>query len=209
LLEDSFFPYEAEKPSRVPPPRAVAVAGWSVFALAVIFSVLTFCEQFRPGYPEAVQSAVDRVQAFKVVSSYGVFRVMTKTRPEIIIEGSDDGLTWKPYELKWKPGRVDRRPVFVAPWQPRLDWQAWFAAMGSCEYWVQGWLTQLLLGTPEVLALMEENPFPAAPPRMLRSTLWQYRFAPAGSSDWWTRTEVGPYCPTVMLDAGGRLIRAQ
>ena len=186
-----------------------AKIGWPAFGAVIWLSALIFTQQFRPEYPAQVQAALYRLQQLNLLHSYGVFRVMTKTRPEIVFEGSDDGVTWKTYELKWKPGRVDRRPQFVAPWQPRLDWQLWFAAMGRCEPWVQAYLRQLLLATPEVLALTEEDPFHGARPRYLRSTLWQYRFAPPGSSDWWSRTEVGPYCPTVMLDAEGRLIRAQ
>src|SRR5205823_5331868 len=163
--------------------------GWPLLSLALLSSALVFAEQFRPDYPSAVQQAVDRVEAFKAVSSYGVFRVMTKTRPEIIVEGSDDGTTWKPYEFKWKPGRLDRRPAFVAPWQPRLDWQMWFAALGECRGnpWLLSTLRHLLLGTPQVLALFGENPFPSSPPRFVRTTLWQYHFAPRGSSDWWSR----------------------
>ncbi len=196
---------------REPPPkeRWLPQLGWPAFGLTALLTAVVFLQQFRPGYPEAVQLALYRLQAFNVVHSYGVFRVMTKTRPEIIFEGSDDGVTWKTYELKWKPGRVDRRPTFIAPWQPRLDWQLWFAAMGSCELWVQLFLRELLRGTPDVLALLEADPFGGRPPRYLRTTLYQYRFAPPGSSDWWIRSEVGPYCPPVMLDGQGRLVRAQ
>jgi lipase maturation factor 1 len=192
-----------------PAQRWRPVLGWSAFGAVTLFSALVFGQQFRPPYPAPLKAALVRLQTFNVLHSYGVFRVMTKTRPEIIFEGSNDGVTWKTYELKWKPGRVDRRPEFVAPWQPRLDWQLWFAAMGDCERWVQLLLQQLLLGTPEVLALLEENPFAGAPPRYLRTTLYEYRFAPSGSADWWTRTEEGPYCPPVMLDAQGGLVRAQ
>jgi hypothetical protein len=85
----------------------------------------------------------------------------------------------------------------------------WFAAMGHCEGWVQLMLRQLLLGNAEVLALLEENPFPVKAPRYLRTTLWQYRFAPAGSPDWWRRSDPAPYCPDVVLDPQGRLTRAQ
>ena len=198
-------PLLGEAPSQ----RWRPVIGWSAFGAAALFSALVFGQQFRPPYPAPLKAALLRLQTFNVLHSYGVFRVMTKERPEIIFEGSTDGVTWKTYELKWKPGRVDRRPEFVAPWQPRLDWQLWFAAMGHCERWVQSLLGQLLLGTPEVLALFEQDPFGGARPRYLRTTLYQYRFAPSGSGDWWTRTEEGPYCPPVMLDEQGRLVRAQ
>src|SRR5262249_52493199 len=67
----------------------------------------------------------------RVVSGYGLFAVMTTRRQEIIVEGSQDGRIWLPYEFHWKPGDVNRRPEFVAPHQPRLDWQMWFAALGD------------------------------------------------------------------------------
>src|SRR5262249_25391370 len=125
--------------------------------------------------------------------------------------GSDDGATWRPYEFKWKPGRVDRRPRFVAPWQPRLDWQMWFAALGSCrdQPWLLNLLRHLLLGTPEVLALMGDDPFQGKPPKRIRTTVWQYRFASLASEAWWDRTEQGPYCPTVAVDPAGNLVRAE
>jgi lipase maturation factor 1 len=216
LLEDADWrrlklPWPKLEPAPGFAPRHFRPFGLAALALAVVVGALVFGQQFQPqGYPEEVQRAVDRAEAFKVASSYGVFRVMTKTRPEIIIEGSHDGVTWKAYEFPWKPGRVDRVPRFIAPWQPRLDWQMWFAALGSCgnNPWLVSTLRHLLLGTPPVLALFEENPFAGQPPRYVRTTTWQYRFAPGGSNDWWTRAEQGPYCPTVMLDADGQLVRA-
>jgi hypothetical protein len=178
LLERFKWP-RVEGPPTAPGRRA-NIAGWVAFAVALVFSADVFGFQFAaPRLPFATT-----LDGLRVIGSYGVFRVMTKTRPEIIVEGSSDGVTWKPYELKWKPGRVDRRPQFVAPWQPRLDWQMWFAALGSCSHdrWVLSLQRHLLLGTPEVLALMGDNPFSDAPPKKLRTTLWQYRFAPPGSS---------------------------
>jgi hypothetical protein len=212
LLDDRFLkgPWVARlERSEQLPPKHFAPFGWAGLGLATLCSALIFGEQFRARYPGPVQEAVDLLQSFKVSSSYGVFRVMTKTRPEILFEGSDDGVTWKSYELPWKPGRLDRRPRFVAPWQPRLDWQLWFAAMGRCEPWVQSLLRHLLVGTPQVLALFAQDPFGGHPPRFVKSTLWQYRFAPPGSPDWWTRTQEGPYCPVVMLDESGNLVRPQ
>ena len=89
---------------------------------------------------------------------------MTTVRNEIVIEGSDDGTTWLPYELPWKPGDVMRRPTFVAPHQPRLDWQMWFAALtpyrANPEQWFARLLGRLLEGEPEVLALLRDEPVP-------------------------------------------------
>jgi hypothetical protein len=151
------------------------------------------------------------VSRFETINAYGAFAWMTKSRPEILIEGTRDGEEWKLYELPWKPGRVERRPEFVAPWHPRLDWQLWFAALGDCSEnpWLLNTQKQLLLGVPEVLALFEVNPFPGTPPQRIRTRRFEYRFAPWSEAGvWWTRTEIGPYCPPLMLDEAGRLVRA-
>jgi lipase maturation factor 1 len=137
------------------------------------------------------------------INSYGLFAVMTTTRPEIIVEGSDDGRTWLAYEFKWKPGDVTRRPGFVAPHQPRLDWQMWFAALGACEDnpWLLQLLARLLQGSPPVLALLARNPFPDRPPRLIRAELYDYTptdlATRARQGEWWRREARGDYCPVV------------
>jgi predicted DCC family thiol-disulfide oxidoreductase YuxK len=145
-------------------------------------------------------------ESFRIVNGYGLFRVMTKDRKEIVIEGSADGLDWKPYEFKWKPGDVTRAPSWCQPHQPRLDWQMWFAALGS--YRENPWFVQtviaLLHGKPNVAALFEKNPFPEAPPRLLHATLYRYRFTSAEghrqTGAWWKREELGEYLPSVSLE---------
>jgi hypothetical protein len=122
---------------------------------------------------------------------------MTTSRPEIVIEGSRDGEHWSEYEFRYKPGNVTRRPRFVAPYHPRLDWQMWFAALdpeGNIG-WLESLANRLRAGTPEVLALLERNPFPAAPPRFIRLMEYDYRFSTAAewqrSHAWWVRELVG------------------
>jgi hypothetical protein len=147
-----------------------------------------------------------RAEAFRVVNGYGLFRVMTKDRKEIVIEGSADGLEWKPYEFKWKPGEVNRAPGWCAPHQPRLDWQMWFAALSS--YRQNPWFIQtaiaLLHGRKEVVALFAKNPFPDASPRYIRASFYRYRFTNAEEhrqhGAWWKREELGEYLPSVSLD---------
>ena len=139
------------------------------------------------------------------MNAYGLFAVMTTTRPEIVIEGSDDGSTWKAYEFRYKAGDVGRRPPWVAPHQPRLDWQLWFAALGhyETEPWFQAFCQRLLAGSPTVLRLLAVDPFHGKPPRLLRAELYQYRFADAASrrrGAWWTRERVGDYSPVMTLD---------
>ena len=140
-----------------------------------------------------------------IVNHYGLFSVMTTSRMEIVVEGSRDGRTWEPYEFKWKPGDVTRAPPWVAPHQPRLDWQMWFAALG--DYRVNGWfigfLIRLLQGSPPVLALLRRNPFPDGPPSYVRAVLYQYRFTDRetrrATGAWWTREKRWLYCPVYSL----------
>jgi len=136
--------------------------------------------------------------------------VMTTSRPEIVVEGSNDGEHWLAYEFKWKPGDVGRRPGFVAPHQPRLDWQMWFAALGTYaeNRWFVQFLTRLLEGSRPVLGLLAHNPFPAGPPRYVRAVVYDYHFTDLATrrseGAWWRREFRGPYCPVVSLERRGQ-----
>jgi predicted DCC family thiol-disulfide oxidoreductase YuxK len=147
-----------------------------------------------------------RAETLRIVNGYGLFRRMTIDRKEIIIEGSADGIDWKPYEFKWKPGDVMRAPGWCQPHQPRLDWQMWFAALGSYQQnpWFAQTVISLLRGKKEVGALFEKNPFPETPPRYIRATFNRYRFANAEehrqTGAWWKRKELGEYLPSVSLE---------
>jgi hypothetical protein len=147
---------------------------------------------------------------FRSVNSYGLFAVMTTTRLEIQIEGSNDRQTWRPYVFKYKPGDLTRKPGLVAPYQPRLDWQMWFAALGTYRQnpWVINLCVRLLQGTPEVLHLLDGNPFPDRPPRYLRAVVYQYRFTTFAERrtihDWWQREFRGEYLPVISLNDSGR-----
>jgi len=132
------------------------------------------------------RSALSPLDPFRIVNSYGLFRDMTLTRPEIVVEGSDDARTWQEYGFRWKPGDVDRAPAFCEPHQPRLDWQMWFAALGSYQRtpWVAGFLRRILEGSPAVLNLLDRNPFPDKPPRFVRALLYDYRFTSPEARRW-------------------------
>jgi lipase maturation factor 1 len=144
----------------------------------------------------------------RAVNPYGLFSVMTVRRPEISIEGSDDGEHWREYVFRYKVSRLDKAPRQVAPHQPRLDWQMWFAALGSPPGWFLSLLVRLLEGSPEVLALFAENPFPEHPPRMIRAALYDYRMADLATrrntGAWWTRERLGLYVPPIALGPEGR-----
>ncbi|MFQ5495093.1 MAG: lipase maturation factor family protein [Phycisphaerae bacterium] len=157
--------------------------------------------------PQFAQSIVTHALPFSSINTYGLFRQMTTRRPEIIIEGSDDGRTWLAYEFKWKPGDLKRRPAQVAPHQPRLDWQMWFAALSSARRtpWFVRFVKRLLEGSPEVLALMEFNPFPDKPPRYIRAVLYDYHYTDwktrRKEGSWWTRERLGLYLQPLSLQS--------
>jgi hypothetical protein len=141
------------------------------------------------------------IEPLRIVNSYGLFAVMTTGRLEIVVEGSDDGATWRAYEFRYKPGDVRRAPPVVEPFQPRLDWQMWFAALGTYQSnrWFVNFMARLLEGEPAVVRLLRSNPFPNAAPRYIRARLYLYRFTTWGSPGWWTREERGLYFPAASL----------
>jgi hypothetical protein len=147
-------------------------------------------------------------QPLRVVNPYGLFAVMTTTRPEIVVEGSDDGEVWRAYEFRYKAGDPSRRPGLVAPHMPRLDWQMWFAALGDWrgEAWVFYFLDRLLHGEPRVLALLARNPFPDHPPRFVRTVRYLYHFTTAEerrrTGAWWRREPEGAWAPALTLKDG-------
>src|SRR5581483_1242052 len=145
------------------------------------------------------------VNSCQFVNDYGLFAVMTTTRSEIIVEGSDDGQTWRPYEFKYKPGDLSRRPTFVAPHQPRLDWQMWFAALGSYQDnpWFINFCVRLLQNSKPVLNLLDKNPFPDRAPRYVRARIYDYHFTTPDEKKrtgaWWKRSNERAYLPPVSL----------
>ena len=170
-------------------------------------SFVQFFVTFRvaPWLPEPLIPVYQRLAPFRTFNSYGLFAMMTTSRPEIIVEGSYDGKNWLPYEFKYKPGDLKRRPAFVEPHQPRLDWQMWFAALGDYRSnpWFVNFCVRLLQGSPQVLALMEKNPFPKAPPKYIRATVYYYRFTDRAKrrkkGEWWERRPGIIYLPMVSL----------
>src|SRR5262249_51219968 len=141
------------------PMRAARGRLWLPVIVAIVtvpVSVSILRRQLGFGRPQAVRTLADAIDPLRSVNGYGLFAVMTTTRPEIIVEGSQDGSTWKAYEFVDKPGELSRRPPWVAPFQPRLDWQMWFAALGRFddEQWFQRFCARLLEGSPPVTKLL-------------------------------------------------------
>jgi hypothetical protein len=182
-------------------PLAIVVISLTSLQLLAMFGV-------RPSLFKPIAATHQWFAPFRSLNNYGLFAVITTSRPEIIIEGSHDGINWRPYEFKYKPGEVKRRPAFVAPHQPRLDWQMWFAALGNWRQnpWVLNLANRLSRGSPEVLALLEINPFPDKPPRFIRASLYEYRFTDFAerkqTGAWWKRKPTGEYLPPISLRKG-------
>ena len=197
-------------PSLHPVRRLRHAALIAVAVVTVPVSALAFTSGVGielPFWP-LVAPVADLIAPLRSVNRYGLFAVMTTTRPEIIVEGSDDGERWLAYEFTYKAGDVRRRPPWVAPHQPRLDWQMWFAALGRYddEPWIQNFFARLLDGSPEVLRLVEHDPFRGRPPRYVRGVLYRYRFSDAAARRkdgvWWTRERLGVFSPVMSLRAG-------
>jgi predicted DCC family thiol-disulfide oxidoreductase YuxK len=177
-------------------------------AIAVITSLVQFSIMFRARvpWPRPLLAVCEWLEPFHSFNSYGLFAVMTTSRPEIIIEGSNDGVTWLAYEFNYKPGDVKRRPGFVEPHQPRLDWQMWFAALSDYRHnaWLVNFCLRLLQGSPPVLGLLERSPFPSSPPRYIRAVVYDYHFTDLATrrqtGAWWFRREKGIYLSAFSLD---------
>ncbi|MEE8428604.1 MAG: lipase maturation factor family protein [Gammaproteobacteria bacterium] len=193
--------------SSVPRPGRVATVSASLVAAVILTTsgAMLGAKLGQHQLAEPFAFIVRYVAPWQIVNNYGLFAVMTTTRPEIIVEGSNDARTWRQYEFTYKPGDTARRPTFIIPHQPRLDWQMWFAALGSAQRnpWFQGFLVRLLQGSPDVLALLDHNPFPEGPPTFVRASLYRYRFstpdARAATGKWWVRVPIGMYVSPIRL----------
>jgi hypothetical protein len=188
-------------------PRRVVTAVVGAVGVLIVFCSLVQMDERFGGRPPAVAQAVDRLIApLHIVNSYGLFAVMTTQRDEIILEGSNDGVDWREYEFRYKPGDVTRRPRWNIPHQPRLDWQMWFAALDDPRRlpWFQHFLRRLLENDPSVTALLEKNPFPDTPPMYVRARFYDYTYAgreEKARGIWWDRRLLGLYFPMVHLQA--------
>ncbi|MDH5515751.1 MAG: lipase maturation factor family protein [Gammaproteobacteria bacterium] len=148
---------------------------------------------------------LDFTTAYSVVNKYHVFPTMTRKRIELEILGSHNGLDWQPYQFKYKPQQLDRRPAFILPHQPRLDWQMWFVTLHPKHFpWFDNFMQALLAGSPSVSKLLAHNPFPDNPPRFLRVEAYEYHFTRKDererSGRWWKRTALGPFTPLPWME---------
>ena len=179
--------------------------GWILYATTVKMISL-FASGLR--FPLA---PVVALEPFRIANQYGLFAVMTRGRYEIEFQGSSDGQNWVPYPFRYKPQSLDKPPGIYAPYQPRFDWNLWFASLGQWREYpiVPNTAARLLTNDKDVLSLLADNPFPNQPPKQIRVVLWQYWFATIAekhrSKLWWRREFLGLYAPTLEREPDGSI----
>jgi hypothetical protein len=209
---------DVERPeSSLPDKRTKPVAAFRLALASVILIWIFYATTVQmvwmlwPHAPFPV-SPVGALEPFRIANRYGLFAVMTRGRYEIEFQGSDDGENWKTYSFLYKPQDLVEKPRIYAPYQPRFDWNLWFASLGG---WRENIIVpsteeRLLDGAPDVLALFAGNPFPQAPPKQVRAVLWQYWFTTMeeqrGTGMWWRRKLLGLYAPVLEREADGKVV---
>lgn len=190
-------------------PRENVVPRRFQFGVAIALSILVGVLSIAPvtNLFSNRQVMNDSFEPFDLVNTYGAFGAVGKERFEIVFEGTTDEFitgdtAWQEYEFVAKPGDPNRRPPFIAPYQPRIDWQIWFAAMASpAEYpWTLHFVWRLLHNDAGTLSLLAKNPFPGAPPHYIRARLYRYRFSRPNESGWWKREYIAEWLPALSAD---------
>jgi predicted DCC family thiol-disulfide oxidoreductase YuxK len=207
LLDDAFFLalFRVKRAPAAKPLRVNARASAVLCGILLIASLTGLAGMFGLRAPLFLTDVTGPLNTFGIVNQYGLFAVMTTSRPEISVEGSNDGVDWQPYVFRDKPGPLDRAPTWVAPMQPRLDWQMWFAALGNYREnpWLIRFMERLLQGSQPVLDLLGHNPFGGKPPKLIRAVVYDYRFTTFDerrrTGSWWKRELKGTYFPAIGL----------
>ena len=202
LLSNDFLPWFAHP--------SIESVSWPVLlfssAAGIFFIILQLLQLYQEFLPNAFFNSWLKIfSPYHLANRYGIFAVMTTKRYEIIFEGSNDNIHWKEYTFWYKSSEVDRRPRRISPYQPRLDWQAWFLpfSMPKDNPWLFSFIFHLLKGTPEVLKLIRINPFPSSPPKFVRTIFYDYTFTTAEEKKktgaWWNRQYMGLFTPAIHL----------
>ncbi len=189
--------------------QAIRLAAAAVMLTWIAY--VTTAEMLRMPWPEfpLLTQPIAALEPFRIANQYGLFEVMTHGRYEIEFQGSNDGQTWTPYLFLHKPQALNEAPGIYAPYQPRFDWNLWFASLTDWDQANIVPLTEerLLQGDPDVLALFRTNPFPQAPPRYVKAVLWQYWFTSMEekrqTGNWWRREMLGLYAPVLTKAPNG------
>jgi hypothetical protein len=188
----------------VQPSRAQEMFAMVLAVVVAALSIAPVSNMLSPG--QVMNTSFNRLH---VVNTYGAFGSVGRERMEIVFEGTDEPVIgqatqWKEYEFKAKPGNPRRRPAIIAPYQPRIDWQIWFAAMSTPDQypWTLHFVWKLLHNDSGTLNLIARNPFPEKPPRYIRAQFYQYQFAPPGNptGSWWKRTLIGSWLPPLAVE---------
>jgi hypothetical protein len=214
LLGPPFARVRLPLPVDAPPPRPRpawrrALEG-AALGVALYTTVAAFGLQFLGGYATVVGAPVRLLAPFRIANAYGLFATMTPARYEIEFQGSRDGETWVAYPFRYKPQDPREAPRIYAPYQPRFDWNLWFASLGPPEAstWVLLAQQRLLEGSPSVLRLFRGDPFHGRPPAMVRTVVWQYWFTDLATRRktglWWRRRELGSFTGTLLRGVDGR-----
>jgi lipase maturation factor 1 len=189
------------------------IAGWS---LGWVFYVTTFLLISTLPWGNPLPAApVLALEPFRIANAYGLFAVMTHERYEIEFQGTQDGETWIAYPFRYKPQDPNQAPGIYAPYQPRFDWNLWFASLGSWRQniWVVNTEERLLRNEPDVLTLFAGNPFSGKPPRIVRAVVWQYWFTDRATKrkdgTWWRRELLGIYAPPLQRMPDGTIRAAE
>jgi lipase maturation factor 1 len=217
LLDDGFLGRIGFTPvdtiAREPTRRARVFRRVELIALGVAFYT-TLVAFLWAGSTSIVALPNRLLSPFRIANAYGLFAVMTPARYEIEFQGSNDGRAWVPYRFRYKPQDVVERPGFYAPYQPRFDWNLWFASLAPWQQnpWVVLTEQRLIAGSPSVLSLFRADPFNRKPPAMVRTVIYQYWFTDLATKQktgaWWRREELGPFSPAAERDSTGLPILA-
>ena len=207
---------------RLPRPIAPAArtrAGLRAWAEGVALAWIlyaTVCAFLVPGSSNLLAKPERVLEPFRVANAYGLFAVMTEARYEIEFQGSNDGgKTWIAYPFRYKPQDVYERPGIYAPYQPRFEWNLWFASLGPWQGspWVVSAQQRLIEGSPSVLALFRRDPFNGHPPPQVRTVLWQYWFTDRqtkrNTGAWWRRQMLGLFSGVMTRGSDGQFVLSQ
>jgi hypothetical protein len=200
--------WRADWRRRLTPVRLVIVG----ICLGLVFyaTAAQLVWMFVPSLPLPLKP-VQMLEPFRIANRYGLFAVMTHARYEIEFQGSRDGKTWIAYPYRYKPQDLRKAPGIYAPYQPRFEWNLWFASLGRWrEYRFVVWTEERLLQNErDVLALFAGDPFGGTPPRQVRSVIYQYWFTDAKTKreqgTWWSREQLGEYAPPLERETDGKI----